>query len=68
MHPLGSGNTAAITASYARHAFSNGFLQGYNTMDGLAALAFGITIITAIKELGIKRQDRFQLKQPKVVL
>ena len=54
-NPLGAGSTANITAAYTNHAFSNGFLQGYNTMDGLAALAFGITIITAIKELGIKK-------------
>ena len=65
IHPLGSGNTAAITASYARHAFSNGFLQGYNTMDGLAALAFGITIITAIKELGIKKTRQVSIETAK---
>lgn len=65
IHPLGSGNTATITASYARHAFSNGFLQGYNTMDGLAALAFGITIITAIKELGIKKTRQVSIETAK---
>ncbi|MDK7935519.1 branched-chain amino acid transport system II carrier protein [Lactobacillus crispatus] len=65
INPLGSRNTAAITASYARHAFSNGFLQGYNTMDGLAALAFGITIITAIRELGIKKTRQISLATAK---
>jgi LIVCS family branched-chain amino acid:cation transporter len=33
---------------------TNGFLQGYNTLDALAALAFGITVVTAIKGFKIK--------------
>ncbi|MEY8293539.1 branched-chain amino acid transport system II carrier protein [Limosilactobacillus caviae] len=65
INPLGSGNTANITAAYTSHAFSNGFLQGYNTMDGLAALAFGITIITAIRELGIKKTRQISLATAK---
>ena len=64
-NPLGAGSTANITAAYTNHAFSNGFLQGYNTMDGLAALAFGITIITAIKELGIKKLRQISLATAK---
>lgn len=31
----------------------NGFLQGYNTMDALAGLGFGVTIITALKLFGM---------------
>ncbi|WP_040534808.1 branched-chain amino acid transport system II carrier protein [Schleiferilactobacillus shenzhenensis] len=31
----------------------NGFLQGYNTMDALAGLGFGVTIITALKLMGL---------------
>ncbi len=65
INPLGAGSTANITAAYTNHAFSNGFLQGYNTMDGLAALAFGITIITAIKELGIKKSRQISLATAK---
>lgn len=30
-------------------SFINGFLEGYNTMDALAGLGFGVTIITALK-------------------
>lgn len=56
MSPLGSAGNITPTAAYAQNAFSNGFLEGYNTMDGLAALAFGITVISSIKALGIKRQ------------
>lgn len=32
----------------------NGFLQGYNTMDALAGLGFGVTIVTALKLFGQK--------------
>lgn len=54
--PLGHTGTTSATTLYLHHAFTNGFLQGYNTMDGLASLAFGITVITAIRALGIKKQ------------
>ncbi|USS93702.1 branched-chain amino acid transport system II carrier protein [Fructilactobacillus ixorae] len=36
----------------------NGFLQGYNTMDALAGLGFGVTIITALKAFGQSSRDR----------
>lgn len=38
---------------YASNAFMTGFLEGYNTMDALAALVFGIIVINAVKSLGI---------------
>lgn len=33
----------------------NGFLQGYNTMDALAGLGFGVTIVTALRFFGITK-------------
>nr|WP_033612229.1 branched-chain amino acid transport system II carrier protein [Lactiplantibacillus fabifermentans] len=50
--PLGAAKTAATTSAYQHSAFLNGFLQGYNTMDALAALLFGIAVVTAIRGLG----------------
>ncbi len=47
------------SAAYQSGAFSTGFLEGYNTMDALASLAFGIVILTSIQQRGIK--DRKQL-------
>src|SRR5699024_2830048 len=35
-------------------AFTNGFLEGYNTMDALASLVSAIIIINAINSFGIK--------------
>ena len=49
----------APSAQYQSGAFSKGFIEGYNTMDALAALAFGIVILTSIQQRGIT--DRRQL-------
>jgi len=38
---------------YVDHAFITGFKEGYNTLDALASLAFGIVVINAIKQQGI---------------
>lgn len=42
------------SAAYEKGAFFKGFLEGYNTMDALAGLAFGIVVVNAIKGLGVK--------------
>lgn len=39
-------------------AFSVGFLEGYNTMDVLASLAFGILAIQSIKQFGIQKPTK----------
>lgn len=39
-------------------AFSVGFLEGYNTMDVLASLAFGILAIQAIRQSGVQKPTR----------
>lgn len=38
---------------YINEAFMTGFKEGYNTLDALASLAFGIVVINAIKSRGI---------------
>ena len=52
--PMGSIGDVTPTGSYAGNAFIAGFLQGYDTMDALASLAFGIIVIDVIRGLGIK--------------
>ncbi|MFS0862664.1 branched-chain amino acid transport system II carrier protein [Fredinandcohnia sp. 179-A 10B2 NHS] len=44
----------APTEQYQSGAFFTGFLEGYNTMDALASLAFGIVILTAIQKRGVQ--------------
>ena len=39
--------------SFVSGYFVNGLLEGYNTMDAIAGLAFGIIIVNCIRELGI---------------
>lgn len=53
LNPISKANNAPITsAAYQHGSILNGFLQGYNTMDCIAGLLFGIAIITAIRGLG----------------
>ncbi|MDQ0215355.1 LIVCS family branched-chain amino acid:cation transporter [Oikeobacillus pervagus] len=42
------------SSTYQSGAFFTGFLEGYNTMDALASVAFGIVILTAIQKRGIR--------------
>ncbi|WP_203650264.1 branched-chain amino acid transport system II carrier protein [Secundilactobacillus yichangensis] len=51
-HPMGNVSKMAATTAYQHASFFNGFLQGYNTMDALAGLAFGVTVVTAVSQLG----------------
>ncbi len=39
---------------YAGKPFFTGFLAGYNTMDALASLAFGIVVVQVIRGLGVE--------------
>lgn len=50
--PMAKAGQQAVTPEYQSAGFFNGFLQGYNTMDALAGLAFGVTIVTAVRQLG----------------
>lgn len=52
--PLGVPGSAMGT--YTETPFIKGFLEGYMTMDALAALMFGIVIITNLKSHGIKEK------------
>lgn len=49
--PMGSAGQP--TQDYANGPFFKGFIDGYLTMDTIAALVFGIVVISSIKEKGI---------------
>ena len=53
LNPMGSISEIPAVESYQSNSFFNGFLEGYNTMDALASLAFGIVVIRVIRNLGI---------------
>ena len=52
--PLGAVADIEPTGSYAAAPLSTGLLEGYNTMDALAGLAFGIIVVHAIRSLGVE--------------
>lgn len=54
IHPFGSFTNAASDPTYNTNAIAQGFLQGYNTMDVMAALAFGVSVTRLISSFGIK--------------
>lgn len=53
IHPMGSVNVMTIQPAYKSHPFWAGFAQGYNTLDALAALAFGIIIVKTLRDKGV---------------
>ena len=42
------------TGAYETQAFFTGVLEGYNTMDALAGLAFGIIVVEVVRGLGVE--------------
>ena len=55
--PLGQIAEIAPSGTYITDAFATGLLEGYNTMDALAGLAFGIIVVNAIRSLGVSEPD-----------
>ncbi|KAF1299131.1 branched-chain amino acid transport system II carrier protein [Enterococcus sp. JM4C] len=53
LKPLGTVSESLVQPSYQSNTFITGFTQGYNTLDALAALAFGIIIVTTIRNMGV---------------
>lgn len=52
--PSASVNSVVPQGAYSSQPFLTGFLEGYNTMDALASLAFGIIVVQVIKGLGVE--------------
>lgn len=52
LFPMGNLNYTPTTA-YQNNAFTAGFMEGYNTMDGVGLLTVGVTIVYAVRGLGV---------------
>lgn len=50
---LPAGSMLPSAVDYQHAALAEGFTQGYQTMDALGALVFGIVIVNAIKDTGV---------------
>ncbi len=55
--PEGSIQSFSAQDIYGRTALLQGILDGYNTMDTLAGLAFGIIVVEVVKKQGITNPD-----------
>lgn len=60
-------SAVAPAESYASSgsAFFRGFLEGYNTLDALAGLAFGIVVIDVVRKNGISQPERVAVNTAK---
>lgn len=54
INPMGQASQYPAQGNYATQPFFTGLLDGYNTMDALASVAFAIIIISNIQKFGIK--------------
>ena len=52
----GQSDVAAPQEAYLETPFVQGFLEGYNTMDAIAALNFGLVIATTLRTLNVKEE------------
>lgn len=50
------GTISSPTEGYMTNSFFNGFIEGYLTLDTIGGLAFGIVVISALKNLGVTNQ------------
>ncbi|EOH96501.1 branched-chain amino acid transport system II carrier protein [Enterococcus moraviensis ATCC BAA-383] len=57
LNPLGPVASAPVVATYTENPFIKGFTMGYNTLDALASLAFGIIIVSTIRGMGVEKPN-----------
>ncbi len=57
LRPGASVSEVTPEGAYVAQPFFTGFLEGYNTMDALAGLAFGIVVVQVIRGLGVEDPD-----------
>ena len=54
--PLGHVASAAVGENYISSPFFKGFTEGYNTLDALASLAFGIVAVSTLRNMGVEKR------------
>ncbi|KGK88596.1 branched-chain amino acid transport system II carrier protein [Clostridium sp. HMP27] len=62
INPMGQVSTYAALGNYADKPLFTGLLDGYNTMDALASVAFAIIIISNIQKLGVKNSNSIAIE------
>ncbi|MBN6066891.1 branched-chain amino acid transport system II carrier protein [Aggregatibacter actinomycetemcomitans] len=49
----------AAMGDYARSAFGTGFIEGYNTLDALASVAFSVVAVQTLKQFGFNSKREY---------
>ena len=57
VRPMGTAQEPTKAYQTTALAFTNGLMEGYNTMDALASLVFGIIVINSVKLYGAKTKQ-----------
>lgn len=47
------------SGDYAKNAFGTGFIEGYNTLDALASVAFSVVAVQTLKQLGFSSRKEY---------
>ena len=55
----GSNVPQQASQAYSASAFGRGFLEGYNTLDALASVAFSVIAVTTLNQLGFKNKKEY---------
>ena len=55
--PMANIHDIIVLGNYREHAFFTGFQNGYNTLDVLASLAFGIIVVNTLKNKGVTKKS-----------
>mgnify|MGYP002753746659 CR=1 FL=1 len=55
----GSKAPQQASQAYSASAFGQGFLEGYNTLDALASVAFSVIAVTTLNQLGFKNKKEY---------
>ena len=55
----GETSPQAASAAYQASAFGTGFLEGYNTLDALASVAFSVIAVQTLKQLGFSSKKEY---------
>ncbi|GFZ32053.1 branched-chain amino acid transport system carrier protein [Clostridium zeae] len=65
MNPMGHASDFVAQGNYVAQPLFTGLLDGYNTMDALASVAFSIIIISNIQKLGVKDSNSIAVETSK---
>lgn len=65
INPAASVSSAAVGQAYQAAPFMKGVLEGYNTLDVLAGLAYGIVVIRSLQQKGITHPRSMAIEMTK---